>query len=129
MFNEIDEISLLVFVFKTRKIEDIRKILCKYTGCSAEVYTERIILEIYEKAISDISRKYHIPGLFYYYFFAKQREEMYNAITPVEKRSNVELEAIAGALMEIRLDVFDEEDKNKMKELRKEYNIKQDNED
>ena len=126
---KIDEISLLVFVFKTRNLGTIKKILCKYTGCAEEVYTEKVILEIYEKAIIDISRKYHVPGLFYYYFFAKHREERYNAITKIEKRSNVELEAIVGALMNISLDVFDEEDKNRVKELIKEYDIKQDNED
>jgi len=125
MFEKIDEISLLVFVFKRLDIENIRKILCKYTGCSAEVYTENVILEIYEKAISDISRKYHVPSLFYYYFFAKHREEMYNAISKPEKRSNSELEAIIGALMEISLSVFDEKDIDKMKELRKEYGEKE----
>lgn len=118
MFNKIDEISLLVFVFKGK---DLVKALCKYTGCDPETYTKTELISLYQKAIQDISRQYHIPGLFYYYFDAKQRYQdwaFFHKETTVE---DIELDTLVSTLYNIELSYFSEEDLNRMKELRKEY--------
>lgn len=119
---EIDEISLLVFVFKGK---DLVKALCKYTDCDPETYTKTELISLYQKAIQDISRQYHIPGLFYYYFDAKQRHQdwaFFHKETTVE---DIELDTLVSTLYNIELSYFSEEDLNRMKELRKEYEEKE----
>lgn len=117
-FNQIDEISLLVFVFKGR---DLVKALCKYTGCKPDVYTKSELISLYQKAIKDISRQYHIPGLFYYYFDAKRRHQdwaFFHKETTVE---DIELDTLVSTLYNIELSYFSEEDLDRMKKLREEY--------
>lgn len=118
MFNQIDEISLLVFVFKGK---DLVKALCKYSGCALETYTKGELISLYQKAIEDISRQYHIPGLFYYYFDAKQRYQAYAFFHKEITAEDIELDALVGALYNIKLSYFSKEDLDRMKELRKEY--------
>lgn len=118
-FNKIDEISLLVFVFKGK---DLVKALCKYTGCDPDVYTKSELISLYQKAIQDISRQYHIPGLFYHYFDAKRRHQdwaFFHKETTVE---DIELEALISTLY-IELSYFSKEDLDRMKELRQEYEV------
>lgn len=117
-FNQIDEISLLVFVFKGK---DLIKTLCKYTGCEPKVYTKGELIKLYQKAIIDITRHYHIPGAFYYYFDAKSTYDTYAFFHKEMTEKDIELEALQSALFNIKLSYFSEEDLNRMKELRKEY--------
>lgn len=122
MFNKIDESSLLVFVFKGK---DLVKALCKYTGCAPEVYTKNKLISLYQMAIQDISRQYHIPGLFYYYFDAKQRHQdwaFFHKETTVE---DIELDTLVSTLYNIELSYFSEEDLNRMRELKEEYEEKE----
>lgn len=121
-FNKIDEISLLVFVFKGKNLV---KALCKYTGCDSEVYTKDELISLYQKAIQDISRQYHIPGLFYYYFDAKRRHQTYAFLHKEITAEDVELDALISTLYNIELSYFSEEDLNRMKELRKEYEVEE----
>jgi len=119
---EIDEISLLVFVFKGK---DLVKALSKYTGCDPKIYTKCELISLYQKAIDDISRQYHIPGLFYYYFDAKQRYQAYAFFHKEITVEDIELDALVDALYNIELSYFSKEDLDRMKELRKQYEEKE----
>ena len=122
IFNQIDDLSLLVFVFKGK---DLVKALCEYSGCEPEVYTKSELISLYQRAIIDITRQHHIPGAFYYYFDAKQSYQAYAFFHKEMTEEDVELEALQSTLFNIKLSYFSEEELNMMKELRKKYEIKE----
>lgn len=115
---KIDKISLLVFIFKGKNLV---KALCEYTGCEPEVYTKDELISLYQKAIQDISRQYHIPGLFYYYFDAKRRYQAYAFFHKEMTEKDIELEALESALFNIKLSYFSKEDLDRIGDLREEY--------
>ena len=118
MFNKIDEISLLVYLFSRSNKKGFKKVLSKYSGCSEEVYTERELINLCQKAIIQISRKYHIPGLFYEYFDSKTRWETYSKLY---NEPYSELDTLGNTLFGISPKIFDEEDKTRIKELKEKY--------
>ena len=115
----MDELSLLVWLSRGSK-EKLIELLCKYTGCKAEVYTDAELINILENAIADISRKYHIKGLMYSYFSAKNRWKDCATLFP-KKYTYSELDPLSAVILSITKKVFDEEDWNTIETLKKEY--------
>lgn len=114
---EIDEISLLVYLNRINR-KDLVKTLCKYTGCHEGDYPESELIRLLEKAISDITRKYHIRGLWFNYFEVKRR----NMVLANFNNDNYnEINTLQSTLFYISPDVFDDEDKKRLEELKKEY--------
>ena len=74
----------------------------------------------YENALVDISRKYHIKGLMYSYFSAKNRWKDCASMFP-KKYTYSELDPLSATLLSITKKVFDEEDLNTIENLKKEY--------
>ncbi len=121
MFKEIDELSLLTWLSRGNK-DKLIELMCKYTGCEPDVYTNNEIISLFERALIDISRKYHIKHLLFEYFSSRHNWKTYalfysNKYTEVD----AEIDALGTALFSIYPKVFDEEDLNRIKELKKEY--------
>ena len=114
---EIDEISLLVYLNRLNK-KVLKKTLSKYTGCDEEVYNDYELTRLAEKAISDITRKYHIRGLWFEYFDIRKRNTIY---ANLHYENYSELDALLSTLFNISPQIFDDEDKNKLQELKREY--------
>jgi len=114
---EIDEISLLVYLNRINK-KDLVKTLCKYTGCHEDDYTNFEITRLLEKAISDITRKYHVRGLWFDYFDIR-RHNMVSA--KFDNKEYDEIDTLQSTLFHISPKVFDDEDRKRLKELKKEY--------
>ena len=114
---EIDEISLLVYLNRINK-KDLVKTLCKYTGCNEDDYPKSEIARLLEKAISDITRKYHIRGLWFDYFDIRRR----NMVSANFHNSEYdEISTLQSTLFYIQPSVFDDEDRKRLEELKKEY--------
>ena len=121
MFKEIDELSLLVWLSRGSKNKLI-ELMCKYTGCEPDVYTNDEIISLFERALIDISRKYYIKGLLNEYFTARREWKTYASIYPNKYTEiDAEIDALGTALFSVYPKVFDEEDKLRIEELRKEY--------
>lgn len=121
MSKELEKLTLLVWLTKHNCSRKLEEVLSDYSGCDKEVYTEKVLIDIEERALIDISRKYHIKGLFYEYFNAKKRWEDYAFLFP-KKYTYSELDALDSALFSITYkDVFDDEDKKVIEELKLEY--------
>lgn len=116
-WTSIDEISLLVWLNRVNR-KKLVETLCKYTGCDKEVYTPKIIRELEEKALSDISRKYFMPWLFFEYFSARREWQNYAMLSNTTYNDSTALES---ALLSIKPSVFDEYDIARIKELKEEY--------
>ena len=119
MFKEIDELSLLVWLSRGSK-DKLIELMCRYTGCEPEVYTDRKLVDLMERAIIDISRRYHIKNLMYEYIDAKNRWQNYAFLFPNKYTYN-EIDVVSSAILSITLKNFDEEDKVRIEELKKEY--------
>lgn len=117
----MDRLTLLVWLTTHNCGRKLEEVLSDFTGCDKGVYTEQVLIGIEEKALTDISSKYHIKGLFYEYFAAKKRWKDYAFFFP-KKYTYSELDALEGALLSIRyIDVFDDEDKKIIEELKLQY--------
>ena len=117
----MEELSLLVWLSRGSK-DKLIKLMCKYTGCEPEVYTNTEIISLFERALVDISRKYHIKSLLYEYFYARHNWKNYAFFYPKKYTEvDAEIDALGSAIFSIQTKVFNEEDLNKIKELKKEY--------
>ena len=126
MFHEVDELSLLVWLSRGNK-KTLIKLMCEYTGCKPEVYTNSEIIHLFELALSDISRKYHIKILVYEYFHARSNWKAYTFFYPKNyTEADAEIDALGSAIFSIKPKVFDEKDSNTIKELKKDYLDKMD---
>lgn len=115
----MQELSLLVWLSRGSKNKLI-ELMCKYTGNEPERYTDKKLVELMERAIVDISRKYHIPNLMYEYIDAKNRWQDYAFLFP-NKYTYSEIDVVSAAILAITTKYFDEEDLNTIEKLKKEY--------
>ena len=115
----MQELSLLTWLSRGSKYKLI-ELMCKYTGCEPEVYTDKKLVQLMERAIVDISRKYHIPNLMYEYIDAKNRCQDYAFLFP-GKYTYSEIDVVSSAILSITTKYFDEEDLNTIERLKKEY--------
>lgn len=113
----IDRISLLMWI-ASRRNTPTAKILSRFTGCDEKIYTENKIIKLYQNAISDISRKYHLPGLFFNYF---ETLNQYKYMNEMFKSHYTEIDVLEGVLFGITRDKFDDEDKERIDELKEKY--------
>jgi len=117
----LDELSLLVWLTKGRKYELIPT-LCNYTGCTEEDYSDSVLIRIVEDALSDISRKYHLPGIMWSYFDARRTHKNYSEVF---NKPYDESAVLVAPFLHIPTYTFDMEDLKKLNELKKylpEYN-------
>lgn len=114
---EIGELSLLVYASRGSR-KDLIKLICNYTRCKEEDYTEYELVRLLQKAIQDISRKYHIKDLFYNYCDKRNSETIY---CEIYDKKYLESKTLLSTLFLIMPDTFDEEDITKIRALRKEY--------
>ena len=119
----MDKLSLLVWLSRGSK-DKLIELMCNYSGCDREVYTDRQLIRLMENAIFDISRKYHIKGLMYSYFEAKNRWQDYALLFP-NKYTYSEIDTLASVILSITKSTFDEEDWNTIEELKKYYEPKE----
>ena len=118
---ELQELSLLTWLSRGNK-DKLIELMCKYTGCEPDVYTNDEIISLFERALIDISRKYYIKGLLNEYFTARHEWKTYASIYPNKYTEiDAEIDALGTALFSVYPKVFDEEDKLRIEELRKEY--------
>ena len=122
MFDKVEKLSLFVYIFKGKNLV---KQLCKWSGCDPKVYSKRKLIEIYQNTISDLTRHYHIPGLFWNYFFAKDVQKTLSTFNKEMTEEDIELEILETTLYNVRRDIFNEEDKKRIQELIDEYGIKE----
>lgn len=117
MFNQIDTISLLMWI-ASRRNTSTAKILSRFSEEDEKIFTEDRIIKLYQKAISDISRKYHLPGLFFQYFYTLNQ---YKYMNEMFKSHYTEIDVLESVLFGITRDNFDDEDKKKIDELKEKY--------
>lgn len=115
----MQELSLLVLLSRGSK-DKLIKLMCKYTGCEPEVYTDKELIRLMESAIVDISGKYHIKNLMFEYFDAKNKWQSYASMFPNRYTYN-ELDVVSCVILFIKIKDFDEEDKVRIEELKKKY--------
>lgn len=119
--NDMSELSLLVWLSGGNK-KTLIELMCKYTDCEPEVYTNATIISLFEQALIDISRKYHLKNLLFEYFSSRRAWKNYAFFYPNKYTEvDAEIDALGTALFSIRLKVFDEQDLNTIKKLKKEY--------
>ena len=72
--SRVSDLSLTVYltVINSKKLEDT---MVRWSGCDKEVYTENVLVDIYQSALSDITNAYHIPNMFYHYFDGKKTQK------------------------------------------------------
>ena len=70
----MEELSLLVWLGCSNK-KKLIELLCKYTGCEPEVYTDSQLIRLLEDTLIDISRKYHLKNMLYIYFAVRRVEK------------------------------------------------------
>lgn len=117
----MEELSLLVWLSRGSKNKLI-ELMCKYTGCEPEVYTNDQVIRLFEQALIDITRKYYIKGLLNEYFSARREWKTYAFFYPNKYTElDAEIDALGTALFSIQPRGFDQEDLNTIKELKKEY--------
>ena len=117
----MDELSLLVWLSRGNKNKLI-ELMCKYSGCDKEVYTDIQVIGLFGQALIDLSRKYHLKNLLYEYFSAKHTWEECAFFHPNKYTENdIEINALGSTLLSIRPKIFDEEDYNTIEKLKKEY--------
>ena len=114
---EIDEISLLVWLSRGHKAKLV-KALSKWTGCKEECYTDTHLIELMRKAIADISRKYHLRGLFFKYFDALKTWQTYATFYNKPFDESI---VLGSTLSSIKPSDFDEEDQKTLLDLKQYY--------
>ena len=121
---KIGELSLLVYAARGSK-KDLIKGMCNYTGCNESDYTEYELVKLLQHTIQEISRKYHIKNLFYNYCNMRNMEMSYCQLYDKQYK---ESDVLLGTLLDIKPDVFEEDEYKQIKELRKEYiNVEKNN--
>lgn len=117
----MDELSLLVWLSRGNKNRLI-ELMCEYTGCEPEVYTDSQLIRLLEDTLVDISRKYHIKNIWYIYFDIRRVQKDSIFFNPKSgNETTAEINALGAAIASIVPKVFDEEDLKKIEELKKEY--------
>ena len=117
----MEELSLLVWLSRGSK-KTLIKLMCEYTGCEPDVYTDNQVISLFEHALVDISRKYHLKSLLYEYFSARRIEMDLVFFYPTKyTKMGAEINALGSAMFSIMPTIFDEEDLNTIERLRKEY--------
>ena len=117
----MEELSLLVWLSRGNK-KKLIELMCKYTDCEPEVYTNNEVIRLLEQALINISRKYHLKSLLYEYFSARHRWKDYAFFYPKKyTETDAEIDALGAAIFSIMPKSFDEEDLLKIRELKKEY--------
>lgn len=119
--NDMNELSLLVWLSGGNK-KTLIKLMCEYTGCESDVYTDTQIISLFEQALIDISKKYHLKNLLFEYFSSRRAWKNYAFFYPKKYTElDAEIDALGTVIFSIQLKVFDEQDLNTIKELKKEY--------
>ena len=120
--SKVSDLSLLVYltVINRKELEDI---MSKWSGCNKEVYTENVLVDIYQSALSDITNAYHIPNMFYHYFDARKTQK---ALEMCGQYKYSEIDVITSPFIWIPIKTWYKEDLNRLKELKTKYidNIK-----
>ena len=114
---EIDEISLLVWLSRGNK-KELVKALSKWTGCKEECYPDEHLIELMRKSIADISRKYHLRGLFFEYFYELKNWQTYASFYNKPFDESI---VLGSTLFSIKPSDFDEEDRKTILELKQYY--------
>lgn len=115
----MEELSLLVWLSRGSRNKLI-ELMCKYTDCEPEVYTDEVVIRLMENAITDISREYYIKNLMFEYFDAKKRWQDYASFFP-DKYTYSEIDVVGSVILSITPKIFDEEDLHTLSKLKKEY--------
>lgn len=115
--SRVGDLSLMVYltVINSKKLEDI---MVKWSGCDKEVYTENVLVDIYQSALSDITNAYHIPSMFYHYFDGKKTQKI---LETFGKYKYSEIEALRTPFFWIPVKTWDKEDHERLVKLKKEY--------
>lgn len=115
---EVSDLNLLVYlsVINSKKLEDV---MVKWSGNPKDIYTEKLIIEIYENAIINITNVYYIPSIFYHYFDAKRTQRAGQYLGDKYKYSDIEV--LQSTLFWIHTNIWSNEDKERLKRLKKEY--------
>ena len=121
MNDEIEELSLLVWLSHGSK-KTLIKLMCEYTGSEAETYTDNQIINLFEHALIDISRKYHIKSLLYEYFYNRHDRSDWAFFYPGRlTEAEIELDSLGTTIFSIMPSVFDEKDFARIKQLANDY--------
>ena len=118
--NRVGDLSLLVYLTTINHVS-LPKVMVKYNGYTDEEYykNEKIQIELYERALCDINTVYHIPILLSKYFESKKSQRMFKLFDKKYKCS--EIICLKSPLFWIEYDIWSDEDKQRLKELRKKY--------
>lgn len=122
--SRISDLSLLIYLAVVNH-KHLPKVMSKWNGfCDESVYTESKQVELVENTIAEISSIYHCPRMFYSYFEVKRHQRLMEGF----RFQYTDLDVAKSPLHWIEVKTWDEEDINRLKELRKEYidNIKED---
>lgn len=111
MKQEVSELTLLIYISIINH-KDLGQVLSEYTGCEREIYTEKVLTELVQSALADISRCYHIPTLLTNYFRIQKEYELLGFS---------ELGKLQTTMHWIPIKVWSKEDTEIIKRLRKEY--------
>lgn len=121
MNDEIEELSLLVWLSRGSK-KTLIKLMREYTGCETETYTDNQIINLFEHALIDISRKYHIKSLLYEYFHNRHDRSDWASFYPSKlTETEIELDSLGTTIFSIMPGVFDEKDFARIKQLANDY--------
>ena len=118
MFSKVNELSLLIYLTVVNHVS-LSKVMAKWNGYTDEEYYNNEItqIDLYEGALCDIDRVYHIPMS--KYFESKRTQTMFKLFDKNYKYS--EITALTAPLYWITKDMWSDEDRERLKELRKEY--------
>ena len=116
--NRVGELSLLIYLTVVNHVS-LPKVMAKWNGYTDEEYykDEKIQIELYEQALCEIDSIYHIPMS--QYFESKRTQRMFKLFDKKYKYS--EITALTAPLYWITKDMWSDEDRERLKELRKEY--------
>lgn len=116
--SRVGELSLLIYLTVVNHVS-LPKVMVKWSGYTNEEYykDEKVQIELYEQTLCDINSVYHIPLLLYKYFEAKKTQKIFNLFGGEYS----EIDVLKSPLFWITKDIWSDEDKERLKELRKEY--------
>ena len=116
--NRVGELSLLIYLTTINHVS-LPKIMAKWNGYTDEEYynDKKVQIELYEQTLCDISRIYHIPFLLSKYFEAKKTQKIFNLFNG----KYTEIDCLKSPLFWITNDIWSDEDRKRLKELKKEY--------
>ena len=112
--SRISDLSLLIYLAVINH-RPLPKVMSKWSGYDESFYTEQEQVELVENTVSEISSIYHCPRMFYSYFEAKRRQKAMKEL----KFQYTDLDVVRSPLYWIEIKTWDEEDTNRLKELRK----------